>query len=68
MAKNTIFHGKPKDIDIQYHFFRDMVEDGKVILEKVDTLNDVADELVKLVRLDKFNWCYESMGLISPKN
>jgi hypothetical protein len=38
LAKNPTFHVKTKHIDIQYHFVRDMVEDGKVILEKVDTL------------------------------
>jgi len=40
-----------------------MVEDGKVNLEKVDTLKNVADALTKLVGTEKFRWCLESLGL-----
>jgi hypothetical protein len=68
LAKNPTFHAKTKHIDIQYHFIRDMVEDGKVILEKVDTLQNVADALTKLVSTGKFKWCCESMGLMAPSN
>jgi hypothetical protein len=34
---------KTKHMDVQYHFVRDMVEENKVFLEKVDTLKNVAD-------------------------
>ena len=44
---------------------RDMVEDGKVNLEKVDTTKNVADALTKLVGIEKFRWCLESMGLLA---
>ena len=39
LAKNPSYHSKTKHIDVQYHFVRDMVEENKVFLEKVDTLN-----------------------------
>jgi len=42
---------------------RDMVENGKVNLEKVDTLKNVADALMKPVSIEKFRSCSESMGL-----
>jgi len=45
-----------------------MVEDGKVIIEKVDTLHNVADALKKIVSTCKFKWCCESMGLMGPNN
>ena len=38
------------------------MEDGKVNLEKVDTANNVADALKKLVNIEKFRWCSESMA------
>ena len=63
LAKNPTFHARMKHIDVQYHFVRDMVEDGNVSLEKVDTLENVADSLMKLVSTDKFRWCASSMGL-----
>ena len=40
-----------------------MVGDRKVDLEKVDTMENVADALTKLVRISKFKWCASSMGL-----
>jgi hypothetical protein len=41
-----------------------MVEDGKVILEKIDTFNNDVDALWKQVSISKFTWCYEFMGLM----
>jgi hypothetical protein len=43
LVKNPTYHSKKKHIDIQYHFVRDMVEENKVLLMKVDTLKNVAD-------------------------
>jgi hypothetical protein len=40
-----------------------MVEDKKVLLEKVDTLKNVVHSLKKLVSFDKFSWCRETMGI-----
>jgi hypothetical protein len=49
LEKNPNFHAQTKHIEIQYHFVQDMVEDGKVILEKVDNLQNVVDALKKLM-------------------
>ena len=42
---------------------RDMVEIEKVLLDKVDTLENVAYSLTKSVSTEKFSWCRESMGI-----
>ena len=47
---------------------KDMVEDNKAKLEKVETLVNVANTLTKLVSIEKFRWCLESMGLSAPSN
>jgi hypothetical protein len=49
LENNLAYHSKTKHIDVQYHFVRDMVEEKKVLLEKVDTLKNVADSLTKFV-------------------
>ena len=54
LAKNLTFHAKTKHIDVKYHFVRDMVEDGKVKREKVETLVNVFDALTKLMSTEKF--------------
>jgi hypothetical protein len=63
LAKNPTYHSKTKHIDVQYHFVRDMVEDKKVLLDKVDTLKNVANSLTKSVSTEKFSWCRETMGI-----
>ena len=65
LAKNPAYHSKTKHIDEQYHFVRDMVESKKVLLEKVDTLDNVADSLTKSVSTKKLSWCRAAMGISS---
>ena len=65
LAKNPTYHSKNKIIDVQYHFVRDMVESSKVFLEKLDTLENITDSLVKLVSVVKLTWCREAMGISS---
>jgi hypothetical protein len=65
LAKNPTYHSKKKHIDIQYNFVRDMVEENKVLLMKVDTLKNVADSLTQSVRTENFSWCIGSMGIFS---
>jgi hypothetical protein len=65
LEKNPAYHSKTNHIDVQYHFVRDMVEEKKVLLEKVDTLKNVADSLTKSVSIEKFSWCRVTMGIVS---
>jgi hypothetical protein len=50
-------------IDVKYHFTRDMVERNKVLLEKVDTLENITDSLNKSMSVVKFSWCTKEMGI-----
>jgi len=63
LAKNPAYHSKTKQIDVQYHFVRDMIEDKKVLLVMVDTLKKTIDALTKYVSSEKFSWCRETMGI-----
>jgi hypothetical protein len=65
LAKNPTYHSKTKHIDVQYHFVRDMIEENKVLLMKVDTLKNVAYSLRKYVSTETFSWCIGSMGIVS---
>eukprot|EP00253_Pinus_taeda_P005453 PITA_05453 len=63
LAKNPAYHSKTKHIDVQYHFVRDMIEDKKVLLVKVDTLKNTVDALKKSMSSKNFSCCRESMGI-----
>ena len=55
LEKNPTYHSKTKHIYVQYHFLRDMVEEKKVLLEKIDTLKNVVDSLTNSVSTKKFS-------------
>lgn len=59
LAKKPAYHLNKKLIDVQYHF-----EDKKVLLVKVDTLNNIVDALKKSVSTKKFSWYRETMGIV----
>jgi galactokinase/mevalonate kinase-like predicted kinase len=64
LEKNPSYHSKTKHIDVQYHFVRDMVEEKKVLLEKVDTLKNVANSLTKSMSTKKFSKSRVTMGIV----
>jgi hypothetical protein len=41
------------------------VESNKVLLEKIDTLENIADSLNTFVSDVKLSWCREAMGIVS---
>ena len=47
MAKNPVGHARTKHIDIRYHFVREGVQDGAIILKYVATGEMIADILTK---------------------
>ena len=65
LAKNLAYHSKMKHTDVQCHFVRDMVESKKVLLEKVNTLDNVVDSLTKSMSTKKFYWYTVTMGVSS---
>jgi hypothetical protein len=63
IARNPTFHSRTKHIDVQYHFVREVVEDGSVDFQKVHIEENPADALTKPVNTDKYIWCRSSYGL-----
>ena len=55
LPKNLAYHSKTKKIYVQYHFMRDMVERNRVLLEKVDTLENITDSLTKSMSVVNFS-------------
>jgi hypothetical protein len=63
LAKNPAYHYKTNNIDVKYHLVRDMVERNKILLEKLNILENIADSLTNYVSDVKFSWCREEMGI-----
>jgi hypothetical protein len=47
LCKNPVMHDRTKHIDLRYHFIRDRVEKGMVVVEFVGTTEQKADILTK---------------------
>lgn len=54
LAKNPVFHGRSKHIDIRYHFIRECVERGEIEVKYVSTNEQRADVLTKAMATVKF--------------
>ncbi|KAH9764742.1 hypothetical protein KPL70_001639 [Citrus sinensis] len=47
LAKNQIYHARTKHIDVKYHYVREIIESGIVLLRKIDTKDNLSDMLTK---------------------
>ena len=47
LAKNDAFHQRTKHIDIRYHFIRQHVNEGRIIIKWIHTNKQQADILTK---------------------
>ena len=61
-AKDPKYHGKSMHIEIKYHFIRDMVARGEVVMKHISTRSMVADPLTKPIARDVFQSHVGSMG------
>ena len=52
-----------KHIGVQYHFVREVVEDGSVNMLKIHTKESLTDVMTKPINIDKFVWSKSSYGL-----
>ncbi|OWZ18480.1 RxLR effector protein [Phytophthora megakarya] len=67
LAKNPEFHKRTKHIDIHYHFVREKVEDGQVMLEYISTLDMLADLMTKPIPATQFGVLRSKLGIKAPK-
>lgn len=63
LANNPEHHARTKYIDIQYHFVRNWVEDGRTHLEYCPTEEMVADGLTKALGSERHWELGKAMGM-----
>ena len=47
LTKNPVLHVRSKHIDVKFHFLRDCVDGGQIVIEFVETGRQLADVLTK---------------------
>lgn len=65
LSKNPVFHGRSKHIDVRFHFIRDCIERGDILVKHVKTREQKADVLTKPMFTVKFE---EMRGLLGVKD
>ena len=63
ISRNPVHHGRTKHIDVQFHFIKKCVEEGKVFLRYIRTEEQVADFFTKSLGISKFCEFRTKIGL-----
>ncbi|WOG92244.1 hypothetical protein DCAR_0311507 [Daucus carota subsp. sativus] len=63
LARNPVFHGRSKHIDLRYHFIRECVEQGSIVIKHVRTNEQHADILTKALAVTKFEKMRRLLGV-----
>ena len=64
LAKNQVYHARTKHIDVRFHFVREIIEEGKICLQKIKTADNPADMMTKVVTTIKFNHCLNLINIL----
>ncbi len=67
LASNATVNERSKHIDVQYHFVRHSVQEGKIKLQRCDTTNQLADPLTKPLDRVKHEELTKRQGLTDPR-
>ena len=54
LSKNPILHGRTKHIDVKFHFLQELVKEGTVELIFCGTKEQIADIMMKPLKLESF--------------
>ena len=68
LAKNLVFHGRSKHIDIKYHYIREQVKDGEIELNFCRSEDQIADILTKPLKADLFERLKTMLGVMNFQN
>ena len=58
-----MFHARTTHIDVRYHFIREVLEDGLIILIKGNTSQNPTDALTKCLPRAQHQLCIEMVGV-----
>lgn len=63
LAKNQVFHGRSKHIDLRFHFIRECVEKERIVVHYVGSGEQRADILTKALTTARFEKMRELLGV-----
>jgi hypothetical protein len=67
LAQNPKINDRSKHIDISHHFIRDHIKEGRIMLQHVDSANQLADSLTKPHPRPRLDFIWTSLGVMDIK-
>ena len=67
LSKNNVGHGRAKHIQIKYHFIKDMVANGSILLQYCPSADMLADIFTKGLSSERFSRLRALLGIIHLK-
>jgi hypothetical protein len=67
LSKNPVLHDRSKHIDIKFHFLRDYIDGGHLVIEFVETRRQLADILTKSLGRLRFLELRGMIGMVEVK-
>eukprot|EP00253_Pinus_taeda_P004661 PITA_04661 len=64
LSKNSVFHKRTKHIDTRFHYIRELVNNGEIVLQHCRTQEQVADILTNPLDQKSFEFLRKCMGMI----
>ncbi|GJY47723.1 retrovirus-related pol polyprotein from transposon TNT 1-94 [Tanacetum coccineum] len=64
LSKNPVQYSRTKHIKIRHHFLRDNVQKGHISIEKVPSVDNIADILTKPFKRESFNYLRLGLGMM----
>eukprot|EP00253_Pinus_taeda_P004706 PITA_04706 len=63
LSKNSVFHKRTKHIDTRFHYIRELVNNGEIVLEHCRTQEQVADIFTKPLDQKSFEFLRKFLGM-----
>ncbi|GJS13015.1 hypothetical protein Tco_0407487 [Tanacetum coccineum] len=64
LSKNPMQHSRTKHIEIHHHFLRDNVQKRHISIEKVSSVDNIADIFTKPLKRELFNYLRLGLGMM----
>ncbi|KAG8492887.1 hypothetical protein CXB51_010059 [Gossypium anomalum] len=62
-TKDQMYHERTKHIDVRYHFVRDIIARGDIVVSKISTHKNPADMMTKSLPITTFKHCLDLVGV-----
>jgi hypothetical protein len=66
LAQNLVFHERAKHIKVRYHFLRDHVDKGDILMKYIDIERQQANIFTKSLDVTHFASLREELGVCHP--